>query len=172
MVARTRRALLAGPAMAVAAALPPTHRAIVPAAAQNAPPIDLLRLFVPSGPGGGWDGVARVVERVLRETGRIGAAQVENVAGGGAIGLPRFVALRGRRNTLMVSGLSMLSAAIANKSPVGLGDTVPIARLQGEAFVLVVPSSSPIRDFADFAREIRANPKGMSVAGGAAGGIT
>jgi putative tricarboxylic transport membrane protein len=172
MTDTTRRSLLAAAAAALAAPLPLTRFAMAPAAAQAAPPIDLLRLFVPSAPGGGWDGLARVVEKVLRETGAIGAAQVENVAGaGGAIGLPRFVALRGRRNTLMVAGLSLVSAAIVNKSPVTAArDTIPLARLQGEAHVLVVPADSPFRTLADFIAAFRADPRATSVAGGSAGG--
>ncbi len=161
----TRRALLAAAGLATTSV--PLRRA-----AAQAPAVDLLRLFVPSGAGGGWDSVARAMERVLRENGQIGGAQVENVTGaGGAIGLPRFIALRGRRNTLMVSGLSMLSAVIATRSPVSLADVIPLARLQGEAFVLVVPASSPIRDIAQFVAELRANPRGMSVGAGAAGGV-
>jgi putative tricarboxylic transport membrane protein len=166
MTMSTRRALLATAFAAPALAAP------LGAAAQRSPAIDQLRLFVPSAPGGGWDGLARVIERVLRETNAIGSAMVENVAGaGGAIGLPRFVALRGRRNTLMVAGLSLVSAAIVNKSPVTAArDTIPLARLQGEAHVLVVPEASPIRTLADFVQAFRADPRAMSVAGGSAGG--
>jgi len=163
----TRRVALSA---AVGSALLPAGWATRPASAQ--PAIDLLRLFVPAAPGGGWDGLARVIEKVLRETGAIGAAQIDNVAGaGGAIGLPRFVALRGRRNTIMVAGLSLVSAAIVNKSPVTAArDTIPLARLQGEAHVLVVPADSPLRDLAGFTRAFRADPRAMAVAGGSAGG--
>jgi putative tricarboxylic transport membrane protein len=167
MTVFTRRA-----ALATALAAPAIGGLARGSAAQGAPAIDQLRLFVPSAPGGGWDGLARVIERVLRETNAIGSAMVENVAGaGGAIGLPRFVALRGRRNTLMVAGLSLVSAAIVNKSPVTAArDTIPLARLQGEAHVLVVPEASPIRTLADFVQAFRADPRAMSVAGGSAGG--
>jgi putative tricarboxylic transport membrane protein len=48
---------------------------------------------------------------------------------------------------------------------------IPVARLQGEAFVLVVPASSPIQNLSDFVREMRANPRGMAVGAGAAGGV-
>lgn len=165
----TRRTLLAGAGMAgLGSALPGTRIA----SAQGGPQVNLLRLFVPSGAGGGWDSVARAMERVLKENGQIANAQIENVTGGGgAIGLPRFIPLRGRRDTLMVSGLSMVSALIATKTPVSLSDVIPVARLQGEAFVLVVPAASPIRTLEDFVREMRANPRAMSVGAGAAGGV-
>jgi putative tricarboxylic transport membrane protein len=134
--------------------------------------LDTLKLFVPAAPGGGWDATARLMEKVLREAGLATNVQVENVAGaGGTVALPRFTgALRGRGDTLMVSGLTQLSSAIVNKSPVTLAQTVPIARLSGETHVLVVPADSPIRTTAEFVAAFRDNPKAMSVAGGSAGG--
>jgi putative tricarboxylic transport membrane protein len=134
--------------------------------------LDTLKLFVPAAPGGGWDATARLMEKVLREAGLATNVQVENAAGaGGTVALPRFTgALRGRGDTLMVSGLTQLSSAIVNKSPVTLAQTVPIARLSGETHVLVVPADSPIKTTADFVAAFRDNPKAMSVAGGSAGG--
>jgi putative tricarboxylic transport membrane protein len=134
--------------------------------------LDTLKLFVPAAPGGGWDATARLMEKVLREAGLATNVQVENAAGaGGTVALPRFTgALRGRGDTLMVSGLTQLSSAIVNKSPVTLAQTVPIARLSGETHVLVVPADSPIKTTAEFVAAFRDNPKAMSVAGGSAGG--
>jgi putative tricarboxylic transport membrane protein len=134
--------------------------------------LDTLKLFVPAAPGGGWDATARLMEKVLREAGLATNVQVENAAGaGGTVALPRFTgALRGRGDTLMVSGLTQLSSAIVNKSPVTLAQTVPIARLSGETHVLVVPADSPIKTTAAFVAAFRDNPKAMSVAGGSAGG--
>jgi putative tricarboxylic transport membrane protein len=131
-----------------------------------------LRLFVPAAPGGGWDGTARVIEKVLRETGAVQGVPFEHVPGaGGTVGLLRFVGgLRGRCNTLMVSGLTLLTSSIVNRSPVNVAQAVPIARLIGETHVLVVPADSPIRTAADFAAAFRADPRGMTVAGGSAGG--
>jgi putative tricarboxylic transport membrane protein len=134
--------------------------------------LDTVKLFVPAAPGGGWDATARLMEKVLREAGLATNVQVENAAGaGGTVALPRFTgALRGRGDTLMVSGLTQLSSAIVNKSPVTLAQTVPIARLSGETHVLVVPADSPITTTAEFVTAFRDNPKAMSVAGGSAGG--
>ncbi len=134
--------------------------------------MDTVKLYVPAAPGGGWDATARLMEKVLRETGLAGNVQVENVPGaGGTVALPRFTgALRGRGDTLMVSGLTQLSSSIVNKSPVSLTQTVPIARLSGETHVLAVPMDSPIKTTADFITAFRENPKAMSVAGGSAGG--
>jgi len=160
----TRRTLLAG---AWAAALMPWKSA----ATQAQTRMNELRLFIPAAPGGGWDGTARAIEKVLKERKTVGTIQLENVAGaGGTVGLPRFIGMRGRRNTLMVSGLTLVSSAIANKSPMSASQTTPIARITGETHVLVVPADSPLKTMGDFVKAFRDDPRAMTVAGGSAGG--
>jgi putative tricarboxylic transport membrane protein len=143
--------------------------AMRPAAAQ--PAFASIRMFIPAGPGGGWDGTGRAVEQVLRGAGKVGSFQFENVGGaGGTVGLPRFMARRGQGDTMMVGGAVMVGAVLTNKTPVGLKDTTPIARLTEEAGVIVVPAASPHRDIAGFMAALKANPGAMSVGGGSAGG--
>jgi len=159
----TRRAMLASTFGATL--VPWSH------AKAQTPKINELRLFVPAAPGGGWDGTARAIEKVLKERKTVGTIQLENVAGaGGTVGLPRFIGMRGRRNTLMVSGLTLVSSAIANKSPMSASQTTPIARITGETHVLVVPADSPLKTLADFVKAFREDPRAMVVAGGSAGG--
>jgi putative tricarboxylic transport membrane protein len=66
----TRRNLLRASASVPAAALPLSLLAIDGAHAQ-AQAIDLLKIFVPAAPGGGWDQTARTIEQVLRATGAV-----------------------------------------------------------------------------------------------------
>lgn len=130
-----------------------------------------LRMFIPAGPGGGWDGLGRAIEQVLRGAGRVGSFQFENVGGaGGTVGLPRFIARRGQGDTLMVGGSVMVGAVLTNKTPVGLKDVTPIARLTEEAGVIVVPAASPHQTIASLMAALRANPGAVSVGGGSAGG--
>jgi putative tricarboxylic transport membrane protein len=165
----TRRDIMRGAAAGTAAAAL-VGAGIRPAAAQAR--IDQLQLFVPAAPGGGWDQTARTMEQVLREMGAIGSAQVTNVPGaGGTVGLPQFATQwRGRQNALMVGGMVMVGAIIANKAPVDLSMTTPIARLTGEALAIVVPAASPHRNLASLVDALKANPGGVSWAGGSAGG--
>jgi putative tricarboxylic transport membrane protein len=140
-----------------------------PAAAQA---IDQLQLFVPAAPGGGWDQTARTIEAVLRANNQIKTAQVTNVPGaGGVVGLPQFLnQWRGRPNALMVGGMVMVGAIIANKAPVKLTAAVPVARLTGEFLVVAVPANSPFKTMADLAAALKADPAKVPVAGGSAGG--
>jgi putative tricarboxylic transport membrane protein len=160
----TRRHLFAS---AAAAALLPAASA----QAQN-PPIDLIKIFVPAAPGGGWDQTARTIEQVLRATGAVKGVQITNVGGaGGTVGLPQFLnQWKGQGNALMVAGMVMVGAIIANKSPVKLTQATPIARLTGEFEALVVPAQSTIKDVKEFAAALKADPAKVPVAGGSAGG--
>ncbi len=131
-----------------------------------------LSMFIPAAPGGGWDGLGRAVELVARPAGLVGSMQFENVGGaGGMVGLPRFISSRrGRADALMIGGSVMVGAALTNKAPYGLKDVTPVARMTGEAAVLVVPGDSPIRDVGQLVALLRSEPRAVSVAGGSAGG--
>jgi putative tricarboxylic transport membrane protein len=141
------------------------------AAAQQA--FESLYVFVPAGPGGGWDGLGRALEQASRQAGLVGSFQFENVGGaGGMVGLPRFISQRrGRPNALMVGGAVMVGAGITNRTPVSIRDVVPIARMTTEPGIIVVPANSEYRTLEDFTNALKANPGGTSVAGGSAGGI-
>ena len=161
-----RRELLAS--LAAVGAMPLSS----PASAQIAPSFPQLQVFVPAAPGGGWDQTARTMEQVLRTEKLIGNAQVTNVGGaGGVVGLPQFVnQWRGRPNALMVAGMVMVGAIIANKSATKLSQVTPVARLTGEFLALVVPAASPFQTGKDFAAALKANPAKVPVCGGSAGG--
>jgi putative tricarboxylic transport membrane protein len=79
--------------------------------------------------------------------------------------------VEGTGNALMVSGMVMVGAIIANKSPVKLTQAVPIARLIGEYVALVVPAQSPFKSAKDFAAALKADPAKVPVAGGSAGSV-
>jgi putative tricarboxylic transport membrane protein len=162
---RIRRRLVAAAGLApVASALPGF------ASAQQA--FENITMFVPAGPGGGWDGTGRAIEQACKAANLVGAFQFENVGGAaGMVGLPRFVNQRkGQPNAMMVGGSVMVGGGIANKSPVTIRDVVPLARLTEEAGVVVVPASSPHKTWKDLENALRAEPKAVSVAGGSAGG--
>ena len=146
--------------------------AALPLEAQAQARFNTISMFIPAGPGGGWDGLGRAIEQVARPAGLVGNFQFENVGGaGGIVGLPRFVAARrGRPDALMVAGSVMVGAVLTNRSPIGITNVTPIARMTQEVGVVVVPGQSDIRDIAGLLAALRANPGGVSVGGGSAGG--
>ena len=142
------------------------------ARAQGQQRFSSIYMFIPAAPGGGWDGLGRAVEQVARGAGLVGNFQFENVGGaGGSVGLPRFVAQRrGRPDSLMVAGSVMVGATITNKTPVGIKDVTPVARLTEESAAIVVPGNSDIRDIRGLFDALKSNPGAVSVGGGSAGG--
>jgi putative tricarboxylic transport membrane protein len=131
-----------------------------------------LKIMAPAAPGGGWDSSARAMQQVLMETKLARGVQVTNVAGaGGTIGIAQFVnGAKGDPDQVMVMGMVMVGAILMNKSPVGLDQVAPIARLTGEALVIVVPENSPHKTVTSLAAAVKANPGRVVWAGGSAGG--
>ncbi|GAA5531767.1 tripartite tricarboxylate transporter substrate binding protein [Deinococcus metallilatus] len=138
------------------------------AAAQG---INNLRIMAPASPGGGWDQTSRAIQTVLQDQNIVKPVQVFNVPGaGGTIGLAQLYNSKGDGNLLMTMGLVMVGAIQTNNSKVDLSRVTPIARLTGEYEVLVVPASSPYKTMQDLAAAWKANPGGVAIAGGSAGG--
>jgi len=159
----SRRTLLA------AAALPTLPRAA--SAAEGMPAA--LSIFVPAAPGGGWDGLGRAIEAVSRQAGLVSQFGFENLAGGaGTVGLARFVAQRrGRADSLLIAGASLVGPPVVNRSPVSLADVVPVARLTEEAAVVVVPPGSEFADMRGLGEALRAEPRGIPIAGAGGGTV-
>ncbi|MDB5621506.1 MAG: C4-dicarboxylate transporter substrate-binding protein [Devosia sp.] len=129
-------------------------------------------IMAPAAPGGGWDQTARSMQEALQSEGISGNVQVTNVPGaGGTIGLAQFVnQSSGNANALIVGGYVMVGAILTNASPVTLEQVTPIARLTGEAVVVVVPAASELQSMDDLVAKLKADPGSVSWAGGSAGG--
>jgi len=143
--------------------------AVVPLAGIAAP----AKVMAPGGPGGGYDGAARVPLQVMQQTGIFtDGFQVTNKGGaGGTIGLAEFVRTgKGDDNAIMSMGAILVGAIITNKSPITLDQTVPLVRLTDDAGAIVVAPNSPIKTIADALQAMKANPGGTAVAGGSIGG--
>jgi putative tricarboxylic transport membrane protein len=155
--------------LAAAAAVPLTPLGLRQAAAQ-AP--SSLQVFIPAAPGGGWDQTGRAIELAMRTDGIVKEFKFEHAPGaGGAVGLPRFLAgKKGQGDALLVGGMVMVGALVANKSPVSVRDMTPIARLTGEFEVVVVNDASPLKSMQDLVAMLKADAGKVSWAGGSAGG--
>jgi putative tricarboxylic transport membrane protein len=132
-----------------------------------------LKIMAPAAPGGGWDQTARSMQQALTQSGIAKSVQVTNVPGaGGTVGIAQFVnGAKGDGSQLMVMGYVMVGAILTNKSPVGLDQTTPIARLTAEYEAIVVPADSPIKNAKDLAAAVKTDPAKVTWAGGSAGGV-
>jgi putative tricarboxylic transport membrane protein len=91
---RRRHLLLATPALLA-----------LPAGAE--PRLPSLYMFIPAGPGGGWDGLGRAIEQVARPAGLVGSFQFEIVGGAGGQQGANVWPLVGARVKETVASLSL-----------------------------------------------------------------
>ncbi|WP_346619138.1 tripartite tricarboxylate transporter substrate-binding protein [Blastococcus montanus] len=132
--------------------------------------INRLAVMAPADPGGGWDQTARAIAASLEEEELVGSTRVTNVGGaGGTVGLAELANERSE-DFLMVMGLVMVGAVETNQSQATLDDVTPIARLTTEDEIIVVPAGSPFQTVDDLVEAVRAEGRGVSIAGGSAGG--
>ncbi|CAN5484731.1 tripartite tricarboxylate transporter substrate binding protein BugE [soil metagenome] len=145
------------------------------ASAQGAFPDKPVRLVVPFPPGGTSDITGRIFADALsRELGQ--PVIVDNKGGaGGTIGA-RFVAEAKPDGYTLLLGTSSTngtnSAVYKNLSFDAVKSFTPITRIVTVPGVLSVNASFPARNYADFAKLVKASPGKFSYASSGAGGAT
>jgi putative tricarboxylic transport membrane protein len=136
-------------------------------------PQKTIRIMAPADPGGGWDMTSRAMQQVLEDAGVVDVpVEVYNVpAAGGTVGLSQLVSKRaGDEHEIMMMGLVMVGAIIANDAPVTLDETTPLASLTTEWEAIAVPADSPYKTLEELLEDFEANPKSIAWGGGSAGG--
>ncbi|MBN1173758.1 MAG: tripartite tricarboxylate transporter substrate binding protein [Micromonosporaceae bacterium] len=133
-----------------------------------------LTITVPSDVGDRFDTTARVLARVLRDSGAAGGHDVDllNIPGAaGTTALREFVNMSASDpHRLMIMGLSTIGGLAVNESPVGLDQVTPIASLTAEFEAIFVLEESKYRSMGDLMADFTANPAGFKWGGDARGG--
>lgn len=131
-----------------------------------------LKITAPAGAGGGWDSTSRALQQVMTGIGAAKSVQVVNVPGAsGTIGLTQFATTgKGDGNQLLMMGFNLVGAVLTTKSAVTLDSVTPIARLTGDALVVVVPANSPHKNIKDLATALKTDTSKVVWNGGSAGG--
>jgi putative tricarboxylic transport membrane protein len=132
-----------------------------------------LRIVIPANAGGGWDQTGRALGTALVSAGVVDEVEYENKGGkGGTLGLAYYAEkYNADANTLLIGGTVMVGAVALQKPAVDLSAIQPVARLTSDYLVMVVAANSPIKSVADLTASMKANLKGVPVAGGSAGGV-
>ncbi len=131
-------------------------------------------VMAPGGAGGGYDAMARQPFEAMRAAGIFtdGASFTNRGGAGGTIGLAEFVNKnKGNDNAVMSMGAILIGGIAINKSPVTLGDTVPLARLISDTGAIAVPPDSPIKTPQDLVAELKKDPGAVAIGGGSVGGV-
>ncbi|MDB5742354.1 MAG: C4-dicarboxylate transporter substrate-binding protein, partial [Polaromonas sp.] len=89
----------------------------------------------------------------------------------GTVGLAQFVTnAKGDGTQLMTMGITMVGAILTSKSANNQDAVTPIARMTGDALVIVVPANSPLKTMKDLAAALKTDTSKVVWAGGSAGG--
>ena len=155
----TRRSLVSV-ALAAAAAV------AVPALAQSAYPSKVIKIVVPTAPGGGNDAMARIVGAKLQERWKQ-AVIVENKAGGNGAIASEYVARAAPDGYTILLGYIATHGINPGLSKVPydpVKDFIPIAEIAEAQGVLVVNTSVPAKTVKELIALAKAKPGTMSYA--------
>lgn len=133
-------------------------------------PVTGLRLMAPAKAGGGWHQSAQAIQDVMQKEKLADRATVFTVEGAGGVNGLKQLAGEKDDKLLMVMGQVMVGGILNAKSDKTLKDTTPIAKLTGEALVIVVPATQTEVNLQEFLTTWKQNPRGTVITGGSAGG--
>ena len=123
-----------------------------------------IELIVPWGPGGGADQLARLVSKLMEPMLGQGIPVVNVPGGTGATGMAKLMSAPADGYSMAIY-IADSHALLAGKTPRWtMNDITPVAvMIKGPSF-LFVKEDSPIKTWADFAKEAKANPGKLKVA--------
>jgi len=135
-------------------------------------PISKLEWVSSSGVGGGYGTTAIAFADAMKAEGMLGDYTVSYKSGGsGTVGLGYFQDQKNRSDVAFINGFAMVAGVASTKSKLKLSDNTQISGLMREWEAIVVPSSSKYRTINQLLDDIKADPKGMPIAGGSKGTV-
>jgi putative tricarboxylic transport membrane protein len=130
--------------------------------------------IAPAGAGGGWDFTCRQVGKALQDLKLIpGTMQVVNKAGGGGgVAYAEVVNKRNAENNVIVAASSATSTRLAQGAYPGntMNQVRWLAAVGADYGIIAVAKDSPIKTLPDLIKQMKADPKSVSFAGGSAVG--
>jgi putative tricarboxylic transport membrane protein len=124
-----------------------------------------VEIVVGSGPGGGNDRNARILQKILAENKWLQNVNVLNkVGGGGALSYTYVNGHAGDAHYLVFVRQGYLSNHILGRSPIGLADMTPIATLNSEASALAARAgNTALKSVADVLERLKQDPQSLTI---------
>lgn len=131
-------------------------------------PEKTVEIIAPSGPGGGTDKMARLMQRIWQERRflEVPITVVNKPGGGGFVSLTYLKQHSGDAHFLQAVSAVLLTNHIAGRSTFSHTDFTPIALLNSEYVVLAVKNDSSIQNVKDLVARFRQDPGAVSIAVG------
>lgn len=136
-------------------------------------PQKTVEIIVASGPGGGNDKTARVLQQIFQDTKILTDVVVVNKPGGsGTVAYSYTQQKKGDAHYIAVARTGVLTNHIIGASPINYTDLTPVAMVRDEAHAIAVAADSPIKSLADLVAKLKQNPKSVGIALGSSRGST
>ncbi|MBI3938244.1 MAG: tripartite tricarboxylate transporter substrate binding protein, partial [Betaproteobacteria bacterium] len=138
------------------------------AGAQQWKPARNVEIVAPSGAGGGSDGIARLVQKLIQDHRlvEVPVAVVNRPGAGGAIAWGSLNQHQGDGHFVAISTANLLTNYITGKSALNYTDLTPIAQLFSESVAAAVRADSPIRDGKELLERLKSDASALSIAMG------
>lgn len=131
-------------------------------------PDKAVELIVPSGPGGGTDKTARVIQKIWQDKRllEVPVTVVNKSGGAGAVALTYLKNHVADPHFLQIVSAVLLTNHINGASSFNYTDFTPIARLMSEYIAFAVKADSPIITIKDLMARLQKDPASVSIAVG------
>lgn len=149
--------LVAGPMIASAATYPTKE----------------VEIIVPWAAGGATDMLFRALTTVFPKHANGQPLLIKNIPGGGAVpGVVEFLKAKPDGYTLLGMATPIITKMEMSKVPFDMDSFAPVIMMVENPCMIMVPADSPYQDLNDFVAAAKANPTGISIGNGGAGGGT
>jgi putative tricarboxylic transport membrane protein len=131
-----------------------------------------LEIIAPAGAGGGWDTLARTIDRSL-EVEKLypqPISVVNKVGGGGAVGLAYIFQKKGDNYELVVYSPPLIINTINKTFTQNYNELVPLAKLITDYQIFSVKADSPYKTFNDLVAALKKSPSALKFAGASSPG--
>lgn len=133
-------------------------------------PTKPIELIAPAGPGGGWDLLARSMQKALTEEKLVDQPVLvtNKPGGGGATGWNYLKSKSGQGEFLAMTSALILQNNLLGKSELTYKDFYPLAMLMTEWEVVAVKADAPWKDGKEFFEAVKKDPANMHIGVGPA----
>ncbi len=129
-----------------------------------------IEIIAPAGPGGGWDLLARTIQKTLTEEKLVSRPIIvsNKPGGGGATGWNYLKGKEGQGEFLAATSPLLIQNNLLGKSELTYKSFTPIAALMTEWEVVAVRADAPWKDGKSFFEALKAKPESMHIGVGPA----
>ncbi len=131
-----------------------------------------LEIVAPANPGGGWDAIARTINRTL-ELEKLypqPMAVLNKPGGGGAVGLAYIFQKKGDDYEMVAFSPPLIINTLNKTFTQDYRQLTPLAKLITDYQVFIVKADSPYKTFKDLLDAVKKNPNAVKFAGGSSPG--